>query len=77
MTPCIHRGEHWRDATNQLCGWRGLPEPIYRCRLHVICSWRKYRHGQPEKVCVACSDYNTESAQEANRAIEISPPATG
>jgi hypothetical protein len=62
MTPCIHRGEVWREAINKLCGYRGQPEPVYRCRLHTICTHRKYKHGQPEQVCLACDDYTTTEA---------------
>ena len=57
MTPCIHRGEVFREAVNQLCGYRKQKEPIYRCTLHVLCTERKYRFGQTERVCLACDDY--------------------
>lgn len=63
MTQCIHRGEVWREVVNRLCGMRGQLEPVYRCRLHVICTHRKHRHGQTERVCLACDDY-TEATSD-------------
>lgn len=65
MTPCIHRGEVVFDLPNRLCGLRGQLEPVYRCRLYVICTHRKYKHGQAEQVCLACDDYTTTEASNA------------
>jgi hypothetical protein len=49
-------------------------EPVYRCTIHVICTHRKYRHGQTEQVCLACDDYQPQ--QEATSARK-DPEATG
>ena len=73
---CIHRGEIWTHLPNKLCGLRGTLEPIYRCRLHVICTHRKYRHGQTEKCCLACDDFSP-CTKEEHRATENPAPAGG
>jgi len=65
MTPCTHLGEVWRHVPSKLCGTRGVHVPIYRCPLHVICTQTKYRHGQPERCCLACDDYEPCQTKEA------------
>ena len=74
MTPCTHRGPIAFHLRSHLCGSRGVMEPVYRCTLHVICTHRKYRHGQTERVCLACDDYPPQ--QEATSARK-DPEATG
>jgi hypothetical protein len=49
-------------------------EPVHRCTLHVICTHRKYRHGQTEQVCLACDDYQP---QEATDEAQDTAPAAG
>jgi hypothetical protein len=50
-------------------------EPVYRCTLHVICTHRKYRHGQTEQVCLACDDYQPQ--QEATNEAQDTAPGIG
>lgn len=76
MTPCTHRGPVWRHVTSKLCGSRGAQVPIYRCSLHTICTLTKYRHGQPERCCLACDDYTCET-KEAEHDPKDSAPAGG
>lgn len=56
LIPCTYRGEIWRYATSKLCGYRGQSVPVYRCSLHVICTYRPYSHTQAEMVCLRCPD---------------------
>lgn len=69
---CTHRREIWRYATSKLCGYRGQSVPVYRCSLHVICTYRPYSHTQAEMVCLRCPD-----SKEVDRATEIPCPAGG
>lgn len=57
MTPCVYRGEVFREERNQFCGFKKDLEKIYRCRLHVLCCERKWKHGQTERCCLTCDDY--------------------
>ena len=77
MTPCTHLGLVWRHVTSKLCGSRGAQVPIYRCDLHTICTLTKYRHGQPERCCLACDDYQPCETKEAQHDPKDSPPAGG
>jgi hypothetical protein len=74
MTPCKHLGPIAFHLRSHLCGSRGVMEPVYRCKLHVICTHRKYRHGQTEQVCLACDDYQP---QEATDEAQDTAPGTG
>ena len=69
---CTHRQEVWRYATSKLCGYRGQSIPVYRCSLHVICTYRPYSHNQAEMVCLRCPD-----SKEVDRVTEIPCPAGG
>ena len=72
MTPCTHRREIWRYATSKLCGYRGQQVAVYRCSLHVICTYRPYSHNQAEMVCLRCPD-----AKEVDRGYTKNTSAAG
>ena len=72
MTPCQYRREIWRYATSKLCGYRGQQVPVYRCSLHVICTYRPYSHNQAEMVCLRCPD-----AKEVDREQQENTGQTG
>jgi hypothetical protein len=56
MIRCTHRGEVWHEMVSNLCGWRGTKQPVYRCELHILCTYRPVRSDQRERVCLRCSD---------------------
>jgi hypothetical protein len=68
MTPCTYRGEIWRHVTSKLCGSRGAQVPVYRCTRHVICCETKYQHGQSERVCLTCPDYERRASDDPKAA---------
>ena len=59
MIPCPYRGEVWNSFPNRLCGRRGELEPVYRCELYTICTYRPYKHGQTERVCLRCEQQDS------------------
>jgi hypothetical protein len=59
MIRCVHRGPILRQETQTRPGCRARdpnPVPVYRCLLHGACSYRPYKAGQLERVCLRCND---------------------
>jgi hypothetical protein len=61
IEPCQHRGAIFTYAENMLCGWRKQQEPIFRCALFGVCTYRPFRHCQTETVCLRCEHLNSNA----------------
>ena len=63
IKPCTHRGEIAFSTKSKCCGSRTETVHVYRCDLHRLCTYRPYKGGQAEKVCLRCD--------------QLSPPLDG
>jgi hypothetical protein len=59
MSPCRYRGELLRVERGTEPGCRARakqPTEVFRCRIHAVCTYRPYKAGQGERVCLRCED---------------------
>lgn len=61
MIECPYRKEQVHQLKSDLCGWRGTMQPIFRCELFQLCTYRPVRSDQKERVCLRCEKLDENS----------------